>query len=352
MTTAEGKSEMFIGLVMKGFAVNTYSACMNLRAIVSVLLCGSLLCAGQAVDSNPPAVGLQARSLAALEEFEASANLEYTIGDGDDLDIQVVGRPELSGTQQVGPDGRITLPLYGAFEVRNLTRGAAAKAIAESFERYYNSVDVTVRVAKYGSNRILVMGHVAHPGVIYFDNAPTLLEALTKSPALTGAGDNSGSSTLPQRCAIFRGKEQVVWIDLKAMMEQEGSVLNMRLRRDDVLYVPDEKDASVSVLGEVQKPGLVRLDSKTTLAEVLAMSGGLTPAAGSAKIQIVRPGSGTTRQIAFQDLMNPHKTVEASLQRGDVIYVQKGTAAKFEYALQQLAPLSSILLFSGTLMTR
>ncbi len=349
---SKDKSTMFIGLVMKGFAVNTYSAHMNRRAILSVFLCCSLLCAGQSVDSNPPAPGLQARSMAALQEFEAAANQEYTIGEGDELDIQVVGRPELSGTQLVGPDGRITLPLSGSFEIRNLTRGAAAHAIAESFQRYYNSVDVTVRVSKYGSNRILVMGHVAHPGVLYFDNAPTLLEALTKSPALTGTKDNSGSPALPQRCAIFRGKEQVVWIDLKSMMEQEGSVLNMRLRRDDVLYVPDEKDDSVSVLGEVQKPGLVKLDSKTTLLEVLAMSGGLTTAAGAAKIQILRPSSGTTHQIAFQDLMNPNKTVEASLQRGDVIYVQKGSMAKFGYALQQLAPLSSILLFSGTLMTR
>jgi polysaccharide export outer membrane protein len=318
--------------------------------MLSVFLCGSLLCAGQSVDSNPPAAGLQTRSLAALQEFEASANQEYTIGDGDEVDIQVVGRPELSGTQLVGPDGRITLPLSGSFEIRNLTRGAAAKAIAETFERYYNSVDVTVRVSKYGSNRILVMGHVAHPGVLYFDNAPTLLEALTKSPALSTTGDAGGSSALPQRCAIFRGKEQVVWIDLKAMMEQEGSVLNMRLRRDDVLYVPDEKDNSVSVLGEVQKPGLVKLEPKTTLLEVLAMSGGLTAAAGSAKIQIVRPGSGTMHQIAFQDLMDPHKTVEASLQRGDVVYVQKGAMAKLGYALQQLAPVSSILLFSGTMI--
>ncbi len=343
---------MFIGQVMKGSIVNIYSASMNWRAMLSVFLCASLLCAGQSVNPHPPAAGLEMRSLAALQEFEASANQEYTIGDGDEVDIQVVGRPELSGTQLVGPDGRITLPLAGSFEIKNLTRGAAATAIAETFERFYNNADVTVRVSKYGSNRILVMGHVAHPGVLYFDNAPTILEALSKSPALSATGDPSASTTLPQRCAIFRGKEQVVWIDLKAMMEQGGSVLNMRLRRDDVLYVPDEKDNSVSVLGEVQKPGLVKLDSKTTLLEVLAMSGGLTPTAGSAKIQIVRPSAGTTHQISFRDLMDPSKTVEASLQRGDVIYVQKGSAAKFEYALQQLAPLSSVLLFSSTLMTR
>jgi hypothetical protein len=44
--------------------------------------------------------------------------------------------------------------------------------------------------------------------------------------------------------------------------------------------------------------------------------------------------------------MNPHKTVEVSLQQGDVIYVQKGTAAKFSYILQQIAPLSTMLLIA------
>ena len=327
-----------------------YSVSINRPAIVLVFLCGSLLCAGQSAEVNAPAPGLQVRTLAALQQFEASAEHEYTIGDGDEVDIQVVSRPELSGTQLVGPDGRITLPLSGSFEIKNMTREGAAAAIAENLQHYYTSVDVTVRVSKYGSNRILVTGHVVHPGVIYFENAPTLLEALTKSPAISSAGKEDGAS-LPRRCAIFRGKDQVVWLDLEAMLEQEGSVLNMRLQRDDVLYVPDEKDNVVSVLGEVQKPGVVKLESSTTLLELLAKAGGLTPNAGSAKIQIVRPSSGTAREIAFQDLLNPNKTVEASLQRGDVVYVQKGTAAKWASALQQLTPLSTMLLFGSTLAT-
>jgi polysaccharide export outer membrane protein len=329
--------------------MDIFCARMNLRAVVSLFLAASLLPA-QTPETKAPDPGLQVRSLSALQQLEASAGQEYTIGDGDDLDIQVVGRPELSGAQLVGPDGRITLPLYGSFDIKDMTREAAAKAIAEAFQRFYTSVDVTVRVVKYGSNRIMVLGHVAHPGVLYFDNAPTLLEALTKNPAVSAAGTENQNS-LPRRCAIFRGKDLAVWIDLKAMLADGGSIVNLRLRRDDVLYIPDEQDDLVSVLGEVQRPGMVKLNAKTTLLDVLTMSGGLTGTAGAAKIEIVRPGSGTAREVAFQDLLNPRKTVEASLQPGDVVYVQKGTLAKFGYALQQLAPLSSVLLFSSTLLT-
>lgn len=313
-------------------------------------LCCALLASDKPDEGTAPVPGVQLRTLSALEAFEGSAGQPYTIGEGDELDIQVVGRPEISGAQLVGPDGRITLPLFGSFEIKNMAREAAAKAIGEIFQRYYASADVTVRVAKYGSNRIFVLGHVAHPGVLYFENAPTLLEALTKNPALP-ATPGSTESSLPRRCAIFRGKEQAVWIDLRAMMEQEGSVLNLRLQRDDVLYVPDERDDLVSVLGEVQRPGMVKLQPKTTLLDLLAMSGGLTGSAGWAKIEIIRPGSSNPQEIAFRDLVDPHKSIEVSLKQGDVIYVERGSVAKFEYHLQQLAPLSSVLLFGTAIGT-
>ena len=162
-----------------------------------------------------------------------------------------------------------------------------------------------------------------------------------------GAADQQ--SWMPKRCAVFRGKDQVVWIDLKSMLDSGAFVADIPLRRNDIVYIPNEQDDQVSVLGEVQRPGMVTLGPKTTLAEVLALSGGLTAGAGAAKIEIVRAGSKTAQEIAFKDLMNPGKDVEASLQRGDIIYVQKGAAAKFAYVLQQVAPSAGMLMFAAAM---
>jgi polysaccharide export outer membrane protein len=312
-------------------------------------VCGSLLplaAAGQQAAGNAAGSETMMSPLAALSKLESPAGEEYTIGDGDEIEIQVVGRPELSGSHLVGPDGRITLPITGSFEIRNMSREEAARKVEASFERYYTSLDVIVRVSKYGSNRILVLGQVDQPGVMYFDSMPTLLDVLSKSRrAPMGAAGQA--SALPKRCAVFRGKDQVVWIDLKAIMQTGGAAADLRLRRDDVVYVPDETDDQVSVLGEVQRPGMVKLDPKTTLAEVLALSGGLTPNAGAAKIEIVRPGSRTNQEIAFKDLLDPGKNIEISLRQGDVIYVSKGTMAKFSYMLQQIAPAGTMLMFGA-----
>ncbi|HWE53378.1 MAG TPA: polysaccharide biosynthesis/export family protein [Bryobacteraceae bacterium] len=285
-------------------------------------------------------------SLAVLSQLQPAQGEQYTIGEGDEVEIQVVGRPELSGSQLVGPDGRITLPIAGSFEIHDLTREEAARRITTIFQRYYTTVDVTVRVSKYGSNRILVLGHVDQPGVFYFEGMPTLLDVLMKSRRQTLG---NGPATFPSRCAIFRGKEQAFWIDLKSMLDSGSAAADVRLRRNDVVYVPDEAEDQVSVLGEVQRPGMVRLEPTTTLAQVLALSGGLTPAAGSAKIEIVRQGANRPQEIAFKDLVDPRKGNEISLKRGDVIYVQKGSLAKFAYVLQQIAPAGTMMMFATTL---
>jgi polysaccharide biosynthesis/export protein len=335
--------------------MNAHSVGTNRRGRLALWLMFAALCASspmaaQQADAIVRDTATPPTSADQLKQFEPPDGEPYTIGDGDQIEILVVGRAELSGSHLVGPDGRITLPVSGSLEIRNMTREVAAQKISESFQRYYTNADVTVRIAKYGSNRILVLGRVGEPGVLYFDQAPTLLDALTKSRAIA-MGDPTQHSSIPRRCAIFRGKDQVVWIDLKAMLDSGAAGADIKLRRDDVVYVPDEQDDQLSVLGEVQHPGMVRLESSTTLAEVLARAGGLTNGAGSAKIQIVRPGSKVTQEISFNDLMNPKKNIEVSLRHGDVIYVQKGGLAKFEYHLSQVAPMGTLMVFGTTIST-
>jgi polysaccharide export outer membrane protein len=300
---------------------------------------------------------LKLGSLEALRRLEAGADEEYTIGAGDEIEVEAVNRPELSGHHLVGPDGRITLPFTGQLQITNMTRPEAARAIEGALGNYYADVTVIVRVVKYGSNRILLVGHVAQPGVQFFDSPPTLLEALTRSIAgsreLIPAGTNSGTPPLPKRCAVIRGKDLIVWIDLKALLGSGGAAADMKLRRNDVVYVPDEQEDFVSVLGEVQHPGMVKLESNTKLVDVLAMSGGLTESGSYGKIRLVRPSTGVARDVDLQDFLNhPAKTTEISLQGGDVIYVAKRGLARIGYVLEKLSPMSTVLLFGASMGTR
>ncbi|MBM4202160.1 MAG: polysaccharide export protein, partial [Gammaproteobacteria bacterium] len=123
---------------------------------------------------------------AAVNAFKAETDQasDYRLGDGDDVFLEVVGRPELSGAHRIGPDGRITLSVAGPIMVRNLTRQAAADAITRAMLPYYRNVYSTVRVDKYNSNRVIVIGRVENPGALAFETPPYLLEVLAKAGGL------------------------------------------------------------------------------------------------------------------------------------------------------------------------
>ena len=146
------------------------------------------------VVTQPAALepGLQ-RHPTGIEDAQPDPHEEYLLGAGDDIVVTVAGRPELSGAHIVGPDGRITLPVVGTVNVGEKSRDDAAKSIDDTLGKYYSgSMSSTVEVTKYGSNHILLLGAIEKPGLITFDQPPSLLEAITKGGAVVNA-DKSGS---------------------------------------------------------------------------------------------------------------------------------------------------------------
>jgi polysaccharide export outer membrane protein len=111
----------------------------------------------------------------------------------------------------LGPDGRVTLPLAGSLRLADTTREEAAARVKQSFTQFYRQPAVTLSVDQYTANKVTVLGRVQNPGAITFENPPTLLEALARAGSLPVI-DKQATLT---RCAVFRGREQVIWVDLK-----------------------------------------------------------------------------------------------------------------------------------------
>ena len=289
-------------------------------------------------SSEPQASGPQLKQnpLELLREFEPASDEEYRLGRGDEITVDFTGRPDLLAKLVIGPDGRITLPLAGDLMLAGLTRPDAAKAIQAALSSYYENLAVQVTVTKYTSNRVLVLGAVTTPGEFNFEGTPTLLAALTRAGLVTGL---DRIARVPEQCAIYRGNQQVVWVQLKQLIESGNSLADLRLRRGDVIYVPNMMDRFVSVLGEVKNPGAVPLTSSSTLASVLAQVGGLNEVAGgNAHIQIVDPATGNSRMVRFQDILRPGKSSEVTLKPGQIIFVPKSGFGKATYILQRLSP--------------
>jgi polysaccharide export outer membrane protein len=276
-----------------------------------------------------------------LKNFEPAVDEEYTLGAGDEIALDFPGRPELSKKYIVGPDGRITLPIAGPLMIANLTRPAAAKAIVDALSADYTNLSVTVNIEKYGSNRIIVLGNVQHPGVFDFDSTPTLLDAVSRGGLQSTPSNKDG---LPDRCMIYRGNDQVLEVDLRSLMRSGSAMADIRLRRNDIVFIPSQADLFVTVLGEVKNPGAIPLTNESTLPSVLAQAGGLGEGAGSTpNIQIIDKASNTSRILPWKQLMTPGGISEVSLKPGDVIVIPKSGFYKVTYFFQRLSPMTSLM---------
>lgn len=297
-------------------------------------------------SGQPPDPQLKQNPLTMLREFQPDADEEYRLGRGDEITVDFAGRPDLQAKLVIGPDGRITLPLVGEIVLNGRTRGEAARAIETALATYYQNLTAQVTVTKYTANHVLVLGAVDKPGLVTFDGQPTLLEALSRA-GMAGPPPHTGG-LIPERCAIYRGQDKVVWVDLKKLIDSGNSLADLRLRRDDVVYVPNSAESFVSVLGEVGHPGAVPLSSSSTVASVLAQSGGFTVKAGNnPHIQIVDPSSGVSRTVSFQDLLNPVKSRELTLKPGQVLYVPQSGFARATYVLERLNPITTAFTFAA-----
>lgn len=331
-----------------------------------ISLAGLVLVAGlcRAQDASPQ---LQQNRDVMLRAFEPAADQAYELGRGDMISVEVIGRPELTGKHTIGPDGNITLPIVGSIKIVDQTREKAADLIKEALSPYYAGTTVSIGVDKYTSNKILLLGAVEHPGVMLFDGPPTLLEVISRGGAQLQAGSGSGGGggggnmdsspstrpvPVPEECMIYRGNETMITVQLRSLLEEGNALANMRLKRDDVVYVPGQTKY-VSVLGMVAHPGNLRLDAKSTLPQLLSEAGGPLELAGkNPKIQIIHRGvagaPGRTQVIAYKDMLTP-RPLDLTLQSGDIVFVPESGFNGVGYAISKLTPLVQVFTISSLL---
>lgn len=323
------------------------------------LLDGAAVCLAQDAAAAPE---LKQNPMALLKAFEGQADAPYELGRGDDITVEVAGRPELTSKHTIGPDGKITLPVAGSVMVADKTREQAATDIQTALSNYYAGVTVSVGVDKYSSNHILLLGAVEHPGLLTFDKTPTLLEVISRGGHLQGGGGGATAATagagaapmagssmgldVPEECMIYRGNATMVTVELRSLLEEGNPLANLRLKRDDVVFVPGP-DKYISMLGMVLHPGTQRLDRRSTLPQLLALAGGPTEKAGrNPTIQIIHRGTdkspGKTQVIAYKDILGP-KPLDLTLQTGDIIYVPESGLNKAGYTFQMLSPLVNLV---------
>ena len=282
-------------------------------------------------------VDLVATSSAPAPDTEA-----YRIGPGDEIEVIVLGQPDLSARHRVAPDGRVHLPLARSTQLSGRTRAEASELLREKLRAFFVAEpEVSVEVTDYQNNKVYVLGRVERPGAVELTGAGSLLQVLSEAGGLPVREFRSFLS----QCAILRGRDEILWIDLIDLLQHGNIALNVPLRNGDVVFLPDAEDTNVFVMGEVRSPGAVPIKVRMDVVQALAQAGGPTDDANLERVYLVRPGEfGPDKplRIDFEHLVETGDFREnLELRSGDILYVSRTGIGDVNYYLRRLAPATS-----------
>jgi len=289
-----------------------------------------------------PAVAKDSKPFVA-EDYVAKLNSqvadEYVLGPGDVVNIQVWQQLEMSGTRTLGPDGVITLPLVGNVTLGNQPRSKAQEQMTEAVARFYKNPAVTLEVSEYHNNNVYVLGQLSNPGKMPITGKGTLLEALTQIPTQMGV------DTSLTKCALIRGRSTIVWVDLREMLREGHLGLDLKITNNDIIYLPQDEEPMVYVMGEVSRPGAYRLKSGMSFLDGLMQAGGPTLAGRKNNVELIRSKDGSSQRMRLKarELRNGDFTANVALVENDVIYVGRRPLAQINYFFSSISPFSSLL---------
>lgn len=163
----------------------------------------------------------------------------YKMAVGDKLKINVWKNAELSLSQPIRPDGKISMPLMGDVLAVGLTPEELAAEIKRRLSKYVNSPNVTVILTSLQGHeflsRIRVTGSVANHVSMAYHQGMTVIDAVLEAGSVDIYAD-ANNTKLHRRTQ----KGSVAYdIRLKDIMEDGDMTTNVTLMPGDIISVPE-----------------------------------------------------------------------------------------------------------------
>lgn len=290
----------------------------------------------------------------------------YILGPGDELQIELVNIPELSGIFPIGPDGTLYLPRLRSLYVEGLTVDELRYFLTEQYKEYVKDPQIYIQPVAYRAVRVYVGGEIRRPGYYTIsggknnlldnqdqakltqgnnsenkpDRWPTLFDALRAAEGITPFSNLSMVQVTRKQALSAGGGKIRANLDFMQLVTEGEERVNIRLFDGDSITVarspkvlrdqllaasrtnlsPDFIEVFVS--GRVHRPGPQELPQGSTLNQAIAGAGGPKLLRGS--VEFLRFNSdGTTdrRRFSYNESARNDEFKNPVLMTGDVVRV-------------------------------
>lgn len=289
---------------------------------------------------------------------------EYLLGEGDGLDIRVVGSDWLNDSLQrltIGNSGEISIPYLGSVRAAGLTAEQLEERVASLFaeKKLLKAPEVLVYITDYKAKPFFITGEVDNPGEYIMSQELTLMEGILMAGGIDPDADSfaylhrskspDGPELQPGRAAqnpsVGESGVEVTKIDLKPLKQGGVPKPDILLQKGDVLVIPKSRDMRFYVVGDVTSPGSQDIpppnERALLVSQAIAQAGGPSRTAKLSKGLLIRyneqDGSREERKVDFAAILRG-KQPDFEIRPSDIIFIPGSNAKTLGYGILGMIP--------------
>ena len=224
--------------------------------------------------------------------FEPSVNiatpLNYRLGPGDEVIIDIWGASQNTIRQQISPDGTINIQKIGPVNLNGLTIAEANDYLKKTLNKIYNGLnnandptsDIRLTLGSIRTIQINVMGEVVQPGTYSLSSFATVFHALYRAGGVSDIGSL-------RNVQLVRNGKNIATIDVYQFIMKGNIQDDIRLQEGDVVIVP-AYDVLVKIDGKVKRPMRFEMKKDENLSTLISYAGGFDADAYTRSLRVVR----------------------------------------------------------------
>ena len=242
------------------------------------------------------------RNLTIEPSINLATPVDYRLGPGDEVIIDVWGASENTIRQSISPEGTIQVSGLGPVQLSGMTVKDANAYLQREFSKIYSGISgseptsqIKLTLGDIRTIQINIMGEVAVPGTYTLSSFSSVFHALYRA----GGVNKIGSL---RSIKVVRNGKTIADLDVYDYLMKGKMKDDIRLQEGDVIIV-NPYESLVRIAGKVKRPMFYEMKPTETVATILNYAGGFTGDAYKKAVRIIRK-SGREHQVYNVDEMD------------------------------------------------
>jgi protein involved in polysaccharide export with SLBB domain len=224
--------------------------------------------------------------------------LNYMLGAGDQLLIDVYGASQQRYDLRINNEGLVFIPNIGPVNLGGLSVEAATSRLKSTLSNIFSGLSgaspntfLQFRLGNIRSIQVAMVGEVFAPGTYTLSSFSTVFNALYASGGVTENGSM-------RAIKVYRNNRLVATVDVYDFLINADQSKNIRLQDNDVIMVsPVEK--RVEIQGPLRRPGLFEIVQDESLQDLINFAGGFTSLAYPSRAIVYRT---TDKELKIENI--------------------------------------------------